>query len=187
MILGLVIQALGTLKYFIETIQGKVKPNRITFLLWTLAPLIAFAAEIKQGVGIQSLITFSVGFSPLLILIASFLNKKSVWKLSYFDFICGFLSLMGLALWYITRVGNLAITFSILADGLAALPTIIKTYYYPETENGWLYFATTISVVLTLLTIKTWNFAHWGFPFYLLIANLIIFFLAQSKIGAKSA
>lgn len=184
-IVGFVIGLLGTLKYLIETIQGRVKPNRVTFFLWALAPLIAFFAEIKQGVGIQSLMTFGVGFSPLLIFIASFLNKKAEWKLGWFDFTCGALSLIGLFLWWVTRVGDVAITFSIIADGLAALPTIVKTYSYPETENGWLYLTASISALLTLLTIDIWNFAHYGFPLYILIITVIIFALAQFKLGKR--
>ncbi|MDD5416324.1 MAG: hypothetical protein PHE48_05000 [Candidatus Daviesbacteria bacterium] len=184
-ILGFVLQALGSLKYLIETIQGRIKPNKVSFFLWALAPMIAFAAEIKQGVGIQSLLTFSVGFFPLLIFFASFLNKKAEWKLRPFDFICGGLSLVGLLLWYITQVGNIAIMFAILADGLAALPTIVKTYHYPETENGWLYLTGVIYALLTLLTIKTWVFAYYGFPLYILIVDLIIFLLAQFKIGKR--
>lgn len=128
-----------------------------------------------------------VGFSPLLIFLASFVNKKAEWKLGSFDFICGTLSLIGLALWYITRVGNVAIMFSIIADGLAALPTIVKSYNYPETENGWVYLAAAISASLTLLTIKIWNFAHWGFPAYILIVTLIIFSLVQFKLGKRLA
>lgn len=184
-ILGAVIFVIGSLSYLIDTIKGKVKPNRVTFFLWALAPLIAFAAEIKQGVGIQSLMTFVVGFSPLAIFIASFVNKKSQWKLGRFDFICGTLSLVGLLLWYITKVDDVAILFGILADGLAALPTVVKSYNYPETENGWVYLTAAISATLTLLTIDTWNFAHWGFPVYILIVTLIIFALVQFKIGKR--
>lgn len=180
-ILGFSIQALGSLKYILETIKGRVKPNRVTFFLWALAPLIAFTAEIKQGVGIQSLLTFSVGFFPLLIFLASFANKKAEWKLRKFDFICGALSLLGLLLWYITRQGNIAIAFAIFADGLAALPTIVKTYRYPETENGWLYLTGVIYALLTLLTIKNWGFAYYGFPFYILIVDLVIFTLAERR------
>ncbi len=66
-ILGVVIGFIGSLSYLLSTIKGKTKPNRVTWFLWAIAPLIAFAAEIKEGVGIQSLMTFSVGFGPLLI------------------------------------------------------------------------------------------------------------------------
>lgn len=184
-IVGTIIAALGTLNYLIDTVKGRVKPNRVSFLMWSVAPLIAFAAQLKQGVGIQSLMTFSVGFLPLTIFIASFFNKKAEWKLSRFDLWCGLLSLVGLALWLITQVGNVAIAFSIIADGLAALPTIVKAYKYPETESGWPWSTAAISGLLTLLTIKNWNFANYGFPLYISIATSIIFVLVQFKIGKR--
>src|SRR3989338_995897 len=71
-ILGVFIFFLGSIGYFKETILGKVKPNKVTWFLWSLAPLIAFFAQIKQGVGIQSLLTFIVAFIPLIIFLASF-------------------------------------------------------------------------------------------------------------------
>lgn len=182
-IVGFFVLLAGNLGYIKDTLNGKVKPNRVTFFLWSLAPLIAFFAEIKQGVGLESLMTFGVGFSPLIILIASFFNKKTQWKLGWFDFVCGALSLCGLFLWWITKTGDVAITFSIIADGLAALPTIVKTFRYPETESPLLYFTAAISATLTLLTLKNWTFASYGFPLYILIVTLIIYFLIQFKLG----
>lgn len=182
-ILGVAIAAIGSFKYLLETLQGKVKPNKVTLFLWSLAPLIAFVAETKQGVGIQSLMTFSIGFFPLMIFIASFVNKKAYWKLGPFDYICGSLSLLGLLFWYITQSGNVAIIFALSADGLASLPAIVKTYRYPETEYSWAYFTAFISAILTILTINTWTLANYGFPFSTLIINLTIFFFAQFKLG----
>ncbi len=184
-ILGAIIAAAGSVSYLIDTLKGKVKPNRVSFLLWSLAPLIAFFAEIKQGVGIQALMTFVVGFLPLTIFIASFVNKKAEWKLTGFDLMCGALSIVGLVLWYITKSGNIAIIFSILADGLAALPTVVKSFNYPETESAWPYFASTISAILTLLTVKVWNLANIGFPLYIILITLVIFSLVQFKLGKQ--
>jgi len=182
-IVGAIIATVGSLSYLVDTLKGKVKPNRVSFLLWSLAPLIAFFAEIKQGVGIQALMTFIVGFLPLTIFIASFVNKKSVWNLTGFDLVCGTLSIIGIVLWYITKSGNVAIIFSILADALAAMPTVVKSFNFPETESGWPYIASTISAVLTLLTIKVWNLANAGFPLYIVLITLVIFSLVQFKLG----
>ena len=184
-IVGTLIGAVGSLAYLIDTLKGKVKPNKVSFLLWSIAPFIAFAAQINQGVGLESLMTFSTGFLPLMIFIASFVNKKAEWKLTRFDLLCGFLSLAGLALWLITKVGNVAIFFSILADGLAAIPTIVKSYKYPDTELAWPWMATSIGVVLTLLTLREWTFANSGFIIYILIVNVFIFTLIQFRIGEK--
>jgi hypothetical protein len=182
-IVGAIIAAIGSLSYIKDTLKGRVKPNRVSYLLWSLAPLIAFFAEIKQGVGIQALMTFIVGFLPLTIFIASFVNKKAVWNLTGFDLLCGALSIVGLVLWYITKSGNIAIIFSILADGLAAIPTVVKSFNFPETESAWPYFASTISAILTLLTIKVWNVANVGFPLYIVLITLVIFSLVQFKLG----
>ena len=184
-ILGAIIAAAGSLFYLIDTLKGKVKPNRVSFLLWSLAPLIAFFAEIKQGVGIQALMTFVVGFLPFTIFIASFVNKKAEWKLTGFDLMCGALSIIGLVLWFITKSGNIAIIFSILADGLAAMPTIVKSFNYPETESAWPYFASTISAILTLLTVKVWNIANIAFPLYTVLITLVVFSLVHFKLGKQ--
>jgi hypothetical protein len=184
-ILGALIGAIGSIGYLVDTIKGKVKPNRVSFLLWSIAPLIAFAAQIKQGVGLEALMTFSTGFLPLTVFIASFVNKKAEWKLTRFELICGLLSIGGLILWLITKVGNVAIFFSIMADGLAAIPTITKAYRYPDTEIAWPWIATDFGVVLTLLTIKDWTFANSGFIVYILIVDTIIFALVQFRIGEK--
>jgi hypothetical protein len=182
-ILGALLGSIGTIAYIVDTIKGKVKPNRVSFLLWSIAPFIAFAAMMKQGVGISSLMTFSTGFLPLLVFIASFINKKAEWKITRFDLVCGLLSLIGLTLWLITKVGNIAILFSILADGLAAVPTIRKAYYYPETEIAWPWLATSIGIIFTLLTLKSWTFADYGFILYIFIADTLIWILVQFKIG----
>jgi len=182
-VIGTLIGAVGSVAYLIDTIKGKVKPNRVSFLLWSIAPLIAFAAQIKQGVGLEALMTFSTGFLPIMTLAGSFLNKNAEWKLTKFDLFCGFLSLVGLVLWQITKVGNVAIFFSILADGFAAVPTILKAYKYPDTELAWPWIATCVGVVLTLLTLKELSFANSGFIIYIFIADFIIFSLVQFRIG----
>ncbi|HSA83290.1 MAG TPA: hypothetical protein VLF20_00205 [Patescibacteria group bacterium] len=176
---------LGGLEYLINTIKGKTKPNKVTWFLWTLAPLTAFFGQISQGVGLASLVAFSTGFMPLLIFIASFLNKQSEWKITRFDMICGALSITGLLLWMMTQVGNIAIIFGILADGLAALPTIVKSYKYPETESANIYGLSALNGFVTLLALKTWTFAYYGFPFYMFLSSLILYLLVQFKLGKQ--
>ena len=184
-IIGTLIGGAGAVAYLIDTLRGRVKPNRVSFLLWSIAPFIAFFAQIKQGVGLEALMTFSTGFLPLVTFIASFVNKKAEWRLTRFDVTCGLLSIVGLVLWIMTKVGNVAIFFSIVADGLAAVPTIIKAYAYPETEIAWPWLATSLGVILTLLTLTSITFANSGFIIYIFIADTLIFLLVQFKLGKK--
>lgn len=180
--LGAVIFFVGSIKYIVETIQGKIQPNKVTWFLWALAPLIAFAAQIKQGVGLQSLLTFMVGFMPIIIFLASFVNKKSFWKIEKLDLVCGSLSIFGLVAWQITKVGNIAIIFSIMADFLAGWPTTVKSYNHPETENYWIYLGNAIFALITLLTIKLWTFETYSFSLYMFIITLTTFIILKFKI-----
>ncbi len=182
-ILGAIIFFLGSIGYVWDTIKGKVKPNKVTWFIWSLAPLIAFAAQINQGIGMEALLTFMIGFVPVIVFVASFINKKSYWKIERLDLICGSLSITGLILWQITKVGNIAIFFSLVADFLALLPTLVKSYRQPETENYLLYFGNSIFALLTILTIKDWNFANYAFPLYIFVATLLLTVLIRFKIG----
>lgn len=183
--ISVALNLVGGFTYLLKTIKGEVKPNKVTWFMWALAPLIAFIAQFKQEVGLSSLMTMAAGVNPALIFVASFLNKKADWKITRFDLGCGALSLIGLALWGITQVGNLAIFFAIVADGLAAVPIIIKSYKAPETEDYKAFLFATVSASVTLFTIKQWNFAHYAFPLYILLVCLLIFVLIKFRLGKR--
>jgi hypothetical protein len=178
---GTLLNVVASLGYLVKTLQGKVKPNRVSFFMWSIAPSIAFAAEIGQGVGLVSIQTLSAGVLPFFIFLASFVNKKARWEVERFDLICGALSVIGLIIWGITRVGNIAIVFSILADGLAALPTLRKAYHYPETEIAWPWTVTALGMGISLLTIKDWTFANYGFVLYLFLVTSLIALFAHFR------
>jgi hypothetical protein len=184
-IFGALLNLIGSTSYVIATIKGKTKPNRVTWFLWALAPLIAFSAEIDKGVGLQALMTFMVGFGPLMVFISSFINRRAVWKLTRFDFVCGGLSVAGLVLWLLTREGNIAIGLSIAADILAAVPTVVKSYKAPETESSQVFLLAAISAGITMLTIDEWSFAHYGFPLYIFVICSALYVLIKFKLGDK--
>ncbi len=186
-IVGTLIGAISSIFYLVDTVKGNVQPNRVSFLLWSIVPFIAFAAQIKQGIGMESLMTFSVGLLPLLIFIATFFNKKAVWEVSRFDMFCGLLSFLGLVLWLVTKVGNIAIVFSIIADMFASIPTVVKSYKHPDTESAWPWLGPVIGVLFTVLTLKELTFTNSGFIIYISLVNTLIFILVQFRIGEKLA
>jgi hypothetical protein len=180
---GALLNLFGSLTYVKETIIGRTRPNRVSWFMWALAPLVAFAAEISKGVGLVALMTFMVGFGPLLVFIASFVNKKAVWKITQFDLLCGILSFLGLIFWLLTQEGNIAIVFAIVADTLAAIPTLFKSFKYPETESSIVFSVSAISALITLLTINNWTFAAFGFPLYIFVICTIFTLLIRFKLG----
>lgn len=183
--LALALIIIGDFSYLIDTVKGKIRPNKVTWLLWGFPALVAFTAQISQGVGVSSLVTLAFGLPCFLVFFASFLNKKAYWKITAFDLSCGVLSLLGLGLWSITKVGNLAILFAVLSDGLASVPTFVKAYKAPETEGSQAFLFNGMGAAVTLLTIKEWDVAHFMFPLYIFVFNLIMFPLIRFKLGKK--
>ena len=177
-IFGAVLGLIGSFSYIKGTIQGRVKPNRATWFVISRAPMLAVAGEINKGVGLRSLVTFMSGFIPLLIFLASFVNKKSYWQLKKFDYICGSLAIVGLILWKLSGEGNVAISFAIFADFIAFFPTLRKAYTHPHTEDYVVFATGIVAVCIGLLVIDSWYFANWAFPLYLLVMDsLMVYFV----------
>ncbi len=171
----------ATFFYIRSMFRGYAKPNRVSWLMWSLAPFIATAAAISSGVTWAAIPVFMSGFSPFLIFIASFVFRGAYWKLKPFDYICGVLSILALILWYVTKDPDVAIIFAIVSDALASIPTLTKAWKYPETEVAWpfligVFNASTSIVVATVLTFSTY-----AFPIYLMAINLLLFLSVYKK------
>ena len=175
-IVGSVVNLFGTSYYILNTIRGTTKPNRMTWLMWSIAPLIGASAAFASGVTWAALPVFMAGFMPLLVLIASFVNRNAYWKLGTFDYVCGLLSLLALILWYITNDATIAIIFAIASDFAASVPTVIKCWKQPETETASGYTASWFNNAMSFLVITHWTFANYAFPLYLVFMNTALAF-----------
>lgn len=172
----------GGIAYIRTTLAGITKPNRISWGLWTLAPLIGTGAALASGADPWATVRiFLAGFIPLLVFFASFFNKQSYWKLTTFDFLCGAWSLAALVAWLLADAPVTAILFAALGDGFAAVPTIRKAWKYPETENGFNYLTSLVSVLIILPSIPVWNVTNAAFQVYLLAVNAILIVCVYRK------
>lgn len=169
-----ILNVTGSTSYVIATLRGRTKPNRVTWFVWSFAPMVAFGAEVDEGVGAQSVMTFMVGFGPALIFLASFINPHSSWRLTPLDILCGILSAIAIGVWLFAGHGLAAIALTITADALAGFPTVIKAYRHPQSESPWVYWLAASSASITLLTVDDWNLAHYGFPVYILVSCALI-------------
>ena len=186
-VIGAAIGSLGGFYYLVETIRGKTKPNRVTWLLWGLFPMIIFAAQRAQGVEGLSWASFAAGFTPFLILLASFINKEAYWKTEPRDYVLMGAAIAGIVLWALTDDPNLAIVFSLVADVFAGLPTFIKAYRYPETESWVAYAISTFGFGLSILAIQTYSFETSAFVIYLFAMNGLLAIFSSRKKQALSS
>jgi hypothetical protein len=177
----------GGAAYIRDTVSGKTTPNLASWSMWALAPLIGTAAAIASGADMWATIRiFLAGFLPLLVIISSFFNRNSFWKLTIFDFVCGGFSLLALIIWGAVNSPKTAILLSAVGDGFAAMPTIVKAWRFPETETGAAYIASLLSVIMVIPSIPTWNIENSAFQIYLLVVNvLLVFSVYRRKLSLR--
>ncbi|MFZ1685055.1 MAG: hypothetical protein WAU88_13150 [Candidatus Zixiibacteriota bacterium] len=186
-IIGAVIGSLGGLYYFYETIVGKAQPNRITWILWGAFPLIIFVAQRVQGVEGVSWTSFVSGLTPFLVVAASFFNKKAYWKSEPRDYYLMAAALFGIILWGITDNPNLALLFALVADMLAAIPTLIKSYRHPQSESWIAYAISALGFGISFLSVHIYNFENVAFVAYVFILNLALAVLASRRGHRRTA
>ncbi len=169
--IGAVIGSLGGVYYLYDTVMGKAQPNRITWLLWGIFPMVIYLAQKAQKVDDISWVSFVSGMMPLLIVAVSYFNKKAYWKTEPRDYYLMAAAIIGIILWAVTHQPNLALLFSLLADLLAGVPTVIKSYRYPRSESWIAYAISAVGFGISVLSIQTYNFENEAFAFYVLILN----------------
>ena len=180
-LIGGLVGTLGGFYYLYRTLIGKTKPNRVTWFMWALFPMIAFVAQLSQGVGTVAWVTFFSGLTPLLIFLASFVSKDAYWKTKVTDYFLLSASLVSLWLWSITDNANIALAIAILADVFAAVPTYQKAWSHPQSESWVAYAISTAGFFLSLLAIQTYNLQNVGFVLYVLLLNGSLALLSARK------
>jgi hypothetical protein len=184
-LVGAAIGVFGQGLYLRDTLRGTTQPNRVTFLLWGTAPLLAFAVEVSSGVGLRSLATLVFGVGPLAIFVASFANRASVWRIGRLDYACGAVSILGTAGWLLTRHGTIALAAAVGADAMAAVPTIVKAWADPGTESASVYVCGTANAAITLLTVRQATLAVVAFPAYIVVAGSLLVVLVVGRAGPR--
>ncbi len=182
--LGLV----GSILYIRDMYRGTAKPNRVSFFLWSLAPMIGVAIAYGEGTRWSLIPVFMAGFGPLLVLSFSFIVKQGYWKLKALDYVCGLFSLVALVIWLLLDAPILAFVFAVVSDVFASIPTFIKAWKHPESESVFVYLLPGIGQLINLLAITTWKITEYGFSVYLLLADtILVLSIYQHKIfGRKS-
>jgi hypothetical protein len=179
------LSVVGAYGYIRDTVRGDTSPNRVTWSLWGVEGVLAFCVEIQQHVGLAALMTLMLGLVPCAVVVASFRNPNGVWKLGAFDIVCGAVSVGGLVFWAFVNEPTVALVSFVVADQMAALPTIRKSLLAPSTESPRLFFLGSANCAITLLTLTKLTTAGVLFPGCILVTDLIVGLLIVSNLGPR--
>lgn len=160
------------LPYLKDIFLHTTKPERASWLIWSVLGSIAFFSQLAEGASWSLWLTALDTLGVFLIFILSI--KYGVGGLKRRDIIALIVAGIGLVLWYITRHAAIALYITILIDVAGASLTVIKAYEDPgsETLTTWLVIAA--AGILGMLSVGTFNFVLLSYPFYIFLANFSV-------------
>lgn len=174
----IVLSIISPISYTKSMLKGKVKPHRVTRLIVWLASLAGLLGVLNSSnsAGKIFALIFLIRATYLLIMAVIY----GVGGLQKLDLYCLFFGVLALVAYYTTRSGLLTISLGIAADLIGYLPTFVKTYKKPESEDP-LFFS--IEGLASLFAI----FAIWElapdilFPIYFLLSSMTVVALIYRK------
>lgn len=177
----------GSIRYAVAIIRGSVRPNLITWSLWATAPLIGFFAQLDSGVGLPAVMTLAAGTGPLIVVITSLIARRHYARLSIVDLVCAGVAFASLAVWLGLEAAAIAVLFAVAADAIAAVPTLIKAWLHPDSENIFFYVLVGIGATITLMTITAWTPQASAFAVYQLSICVALAVVIATRRHAQKA
>jgi hypothetical protein len=169
---SIVVSIVGSLPYVWQVVHGRVRPERITWLIWTIIMTLALLGY--QAAGAGDSIWFIVG--DLIVTTTIFL--LSLWHgaggYGRLDMACLGIAIFGLIIWQTSSLPVFVIFGVLLADVMALIPTVVKTLRDPLSESASTFLAGTIAALMGVVAVGEWNLMLLFYPFYLFLANFVL-------------
>lgn len=172
--------------YYRDILRGTTRPHIYSWSLWGLLTILLVALQIRGGAGPATWVTASAGLLCLGVIVLSFKNGKR--DITTNDTIVAILALIAIGFWLIADQPIISMLLVIIADLLAFIPTVRKSYYQPHTETLSLYVTNTLRFALALLAVESYSFLSASWPAAWALANglfSIMLYLRRMNIAKK--
>lgn len=165
---GLVMMG-ASVPYVIDILKKKTKPERASWLIWTILGTIAFFSQMAEGATNSLWMNGLDTFAVITIFVLSL--RYGVGGLVKRDIAAMILAGVGPILWYFTKEASVALYIVLAIDITGQVLTLIKSYEDPESETliSWILFG--VAGLLSAISVGEWNFVLLIYPLYICLAN----------------
>lgn len=173
---------IGIIPYIVDILRGKTKPERASWLIWTLLGSISFLTQMAEGATFSLVMTGTQTLAVVVVFILSI--KFGVGGLTRRDFLSILTALIGIVLWRLTSNPMTALMLVIAVDAIGVYLTLIKSYKDPGSETLFAWILNSFSGLFGILSVGSLNFNLLLYPAYILIANISV--VTAIKLGVKN-
>lgn len=167
-----VLSILMVVPYIRDIFLLKTKPERASWLIWTVLGFIAFFSQLAKGATDSLWLTGGQTLAVLIIVLLSI--KYGMGGLTNRDIKALIAAAIGLIIWYITKEAAWALLIVVVIDSVGTLLTAIKSYEYPESETFSTWIMSGTSGIFGALAVGAIHPILLAYPLYIVIANYTI-------------
>lgn len=167
--------------YYRDILKGKTRPHIYSWSLWGLLTILLVALQIKGGAGPATWVTAAAGLLCLGVVALSLKNGKK--DITTSDTIVAILSLLAIGFWLIADQPLVSMILATLADLLAFIPTVRKSYRDPYSETLSLYITNALRFCLALLAVEHYTYlsSSWIVAWIISNASLAILLAVRRR------
>lgn len=168
-----IVSLAGYLPLIIAILLRKARPNRASWLIWSVANILTLFSYYASGARATAWVPLCYAIcTPIVALLAFVRCGEGGW--SRLDRWCLGVSALSGLVWWIFKTPVITLLMNMMIVYAGALPTMRKAYRNPKSENklAWLLFF--LGCVLNILAIKDWRFIIMIYPILGAIANGIV-------------
>lgn len=157
--------------YYRDILRGKTHPHIYSWSLWGLLTILLIALQIAGGAGSATWVTAAAGLLCGGVVVLSLKDGKR--DITRSDKIVAVLSLIAMGFWLIADQPVISTILVIVADMLAFIPTIRKSWHKPYSETLLLYATNAFRFFLALAAVETYSFLSAGWIFFWAVGNAL--------------
>jgi hypothetical protein len=171
------VQVYSIVPYIKSILKGQTRPNVVSWSLWLVLQVIAIAGQISSGASWSLFFLFAMLFNIILVLSVS-AKGYGYKKYGWVDFVCLASVIAAIAIWKTTGAPVLAISMAVVADFIALVPTVVKTWKEPASESAAAWFILVIAAVLAVFSTAKYDAANLLYPGYSALSAAVVAGLA---------
>lgn len=180
--LAALLAVIGNVPYLKDVWNKKVEPHAYTWMVWSIVSAIVFFGQLAKGAGIA---VIGTGASEIFTIIIFLFSLKNGFKhVTRTDTVFLVVALLGLIPWVLTKDPTISVIIAVSIDLVAFVPTLRKTWKYPETETWLLYGMNVLRHILIVSTLDAYNIATTLHSIVMICANtLMVLFITKGNKG----
>lgn len=179
-VLSVVVNFIGYIPYFRDTLKGQTTPHIFTWLVWFVLATIGFSVQASNGAGAGSWVMGFTALATLTIFLSALKNGRK--NIAQADWVSLALAGLALCLWFFTKNPLLAIILTTTVDVVGGFfPTFRKSYMKPREETVSLYVMYALAWMFSLLALEKFDLTNAFAPVIFIAVNvtLVAFLLVR--------